>query len=208
MVMGGIPSPTVLYRQDLTPILKPGNNIRIEPVSQFGYYTLPRSAVPEFLPEVEVNLATPFVTRLTAMSDTGQTSPISTKITTLDVGTLTLGHYRLYAKDPAVRFEIYQPATTARMANKAGPISFHKGTTDSLIKLGQWQLLPEIFVYEDRTPITIKAYNMDLDEVKDYARFGAVGYKYPLTVKDMPVDRVTKEPAEPVAVTIRVSERV
>lgn len=199
---------SILYKREFSPILKPGQNVRIEPVSQFGYYTLPRNSVPEWLPPLDINLATPFTTALSAMSDTGQTSPIQSKITALDVGTLTLAHYRLYAIDPAVRFELYQPATTARFANKAGAISFHVGTTSTNIETQQWGHLPEIFCYEDKTPITVKAYSMDLDETKYYARFAAFGFKYPLAMKEMPVDRNTKEPLEPIAVTIRVSERV
>jgi len=182
-------------------------NVRIEPLSQFGYYELPRSAVPEFLMPVEVNLATPWTTSLAAAADTGQTSPISTKITALDVPTLNLGHYRLYALDPMVRFEVYQPASTARFANKAGPISFHFGNTQYFLDLGMFSCLPELFVYEDKTSPTVKAYNMDLDGSTFQARFAAVGFRYPLALKTMPVDERTKEPLEPIAITINVNER-
>ena len=201
------PLTSLLNKQELTPLIKPGMNVRIEPLSQFGYYELPRSAVPEFLMPVEVNLATPWTTSLAAASDTGQTSPISTKITALDVPTLNLAHYRLYALDPMVRFELYQPASTARFANKQGPISFHYGNTQYFLDLGMFSLLPEIFLYEDKTPPTIKAYNMDLDGSTFQARFAAVGFRYPLALKTMPVDLQTKEPMEPIAVTIKVNER-
>lgn len=199
---------SLLNKKDLTPLLKPGQNVRIEPLSQFGFYQMPRSAVPELLPPVDVNLATPFTTSLAAMSETGQTSPISTKITALDVGTLTLGHYRLYTKDPAVRFEIYQPATTARFANKSGPISFDAGTSLTAIQNGDWSLLPEVFVYEDKTPLTVKAYSMDLDAPTFQARFTAVGFKYPLMLYDIDVNERTGEPMAPLALTVKCAERV
>lgn len=201
------PLTSLLNKQELTPLLKPGQNVRIEPLSQFGYYELPRSAVPEYLPPVEVNLATPWTTSLAAGVDTGQTSPISTKITALEVPTLNIAQYRLYALDPLVRFEVYQPATTARFANKAGPISFHFGNTQYFLELGMFSCLPEIFLYEDKTDPTIKAYNMDLDGATFQARFAAVGFRYPLAIKTMPVDQTTHEPMEPIALTLKVNER-
>lgn len=200
------PLTSLLNKHELTPLLKPGQNIRIEPLSQFGYYELPRSAVPEYLPPVEVNLAS-FTTSLGAGVDTGQTSPITTKITTLEVPTLNIAHYRLYALDPLVRFEVYQPATTARFANKTGPISFHFGNTQYFLELGMFECLPEIFLYEDKTDPTVKAYNMDLDGATNQARFAAVGFRYPLANMDMPVDEKTHEPMLPIAVTIKVNER-
>jgi hypothetical protein len=201
------PLTSLLNKQELTPLVKPGMNIRIEPLSQFGYYELPRSAVPEYLPPVEINLAVPWTTSLAAAQDSGQTSPISTKITQLEVPTLNLGHYRLYALDPLVRFEVYQPASTARFANKLGPISFHMGNTQYFLDLGMFSLLPEIFLYEDKTDPIIKAYNMDLDGSVFQARFAAVGFRYPLALKTMEVDANTGEPLEPIAVTIKVNER-
>ena len=198
---------SILNKREITPALKPGQNVRVEPLSQFGFFTMPRSSVPEYLPPVEVNLATPFTTSLGAAADTGQTSPISTKITALDVDTLHLAQYRLYAIDPAVRFEIYQPATTARFANKAGPISFHQGTTMWMIENTNWSCLPEIWLYEDKSPLSVKAYNMDLDGATYQARFAAVGFKYPLQQKDMPV-KPDGEPMEPIALTVKVAQRV
>ena len=197
---------SLLSKHEFTPLLKPGMNFRVEPLSQFGYYKVPRSAVPEVLPMEEINLATPFTTSLTAMSDTGQTSPISTKLTALDVNTLQIGHYRLVAIDPLVRFEVYQPGGQARFTNKDGPISFHWGTTQTWLDRGLLEHLPEIFVYEDKTPITVKAYNMNPNKATFEARFAYFGFKYPLEVYDMQIDKNTKEPLEP-CVTIKVAER-
>jgi len=198
---------SILNKREFTPALKPGQNVRVEPLSQFGFFTMPRSAVPEYLPQVEINLATPFTTSLGSAADTGQTSPISTKITALDVDTLHLAQYRLFAIDPGVRFEIYQPATTARFANKAGPISFHQGTTMWNIENQNWGCLPELWLYEDKSPLTVKAYNMDLDSPTFQARFGAIGFKYPLMQKDMAV-KPDGEPLEPIALTVKVAQRV
>lgn len=198
---------SLLYKREFTPLLKPGQNVRVEPVSQFGYYTLPRSAVPEKLIDKDINLAS-FASPLQPMSDSGSSTPIRTKITQLDVGTLQIAHYRLFAKDPDVRFLVFQPGTTARFANKDGAIGFDQGSTLYHIENQNWSQLPELFLYEDKTPITIEAYSENMDESLPYARFTAFGFKYPLALKEMPIDKVTREPLEPIAVTIRVSERV
>jgi hypothetical protein len=200
-------STTLLNKFHFEPLLKPGQIVRVEPLSQFGYYIMPRSAVPEFLPEVSVNLATPFTTSISAAVETGQQTGISAKITALDVGTLTLAQYRLYALDPFIQFEVYQPATTARFANKNGPIRFDRGNTLFAVENGQWQLLPEVFTYEDKTPITVKAYNIDLDESKMYAQFAAIGYKYPLAAYNVQVTP-DGQPEDPIALTVKVAERV
>ena len=67
--------------------------------------------------------------------------------------------------------------------------------------------LPELFLYEDKTDPTVKAYSMDLDTGTYQARFAAVGFRYPLALKTMPVDKDTNEPLEPIAATIKVNER-
>jgi hypothetical protein len=198
---------SLVNKETFTPLLKPGQYVRIEPYNQYGYYQLPRNSTPEFLPPIWVNMATPFSTSLSAAVDTGQTSPISLKITALDVQDLTLAQYRLVAVDESVRFEVYQPNTVARFANRAGPISFDKASTGWFLANQMYSALPELFLFSDKTPPTIKAYNMDLDATTYYARFVAFGFKYPLEYKEMPIDAATKAPTEPIALTVKVGER-
>lgn len=198
---------SLLNKETISPLLKPGQFVRIEPYNQYGYFQLPRNSTPEFLPPVRVNLATPFTTSLSAAVDTGQTSPISTKITALDMQDLTLAQYKLVALDPGVRFEVYQPNTVARFANRSGPISFDAAGTQYFIENQMFGCLPELFLFADKTPPTIKAYSIDLDVTQYYARFMAFGYKYPLEFKEMPLDKETKQPLEPIALTVKVGER-
>ena len=198
---------SLLHKETISPLLKPGQFVRIEPYNQYGYFQLPRNSTPELLPPVRVNLATPFTTSLSAAVDTGQTSPISTKVTALDVQDLTLAQYKLVALDPGVRFEVYQPNTVARFANRAGPISFDAASTKWFMANQLYSCLPELFVFSDKTPPTIKAYSIDLDQTQFFARFAAFGFKYPLEYKEMRLDPMTKLPMEPVALTVKVGER-
>lgn len=198
---------SLLHKETISPLLKPGQFVRIEPYNQYGYFQLPRNSTPEFLPPVRINLATPFTTSLSAAVDTGQTSPISTKVTALDVQDLVLAQYKFVALDEDVRFEVYQPNTVARFANRLGPISFDAAGTKWFLANQLYSCLPEIFLFGDKTPPTIKAYSTNLDSVTFFARFAAFGYKYPLEFKEMPLDRETKQPLEPIALTVKVGER-
>lgn len=198
---------SLLNKETISPLLKPGQFVRIEPYNQYGYFQLPRNSTPEVLPPVRVNLATPFTTSLSAAVDTGQTSPISTKVTALDMQDLTLAQYKLIALDPGVRFEVYQPNTVARFANRSGPISFDSAGTQYFVENQMFGCLPELFLFADKTPPTIKAYSIDLDTTQYFARFVAFGYKYPLEFKEMPLDKETKQPLEPIALTVKVGER-
>jgi hypothetical protein len=198
---------SLVHKETITPLLKPGQFVRIEPYHQYGFFQLPRNTTPEFLPMLRVNLATPFTTSLSAAVDTGQTSPISTKITALDVQDLTLAQYKLVALDEQVRFEVYQPNTVARYANRNGPISFDAAGTKWAMANQLYSALPELFLFADKTPPTIKAYSTDLDQTTFYARFAAFGFKYPLEFIEMPLDKETKQPTQPIALTIKVGER-
>jgi len=185
-------SPTTLIsKYHFEPILKAGQRVRIEPLNKYGFFEIPRTATPENLPSVEVNLATPFSSALAAASDTGQESPIKLKKTDLDMNPLNLAHYRLIAYDPGVKFRISQPAATGKYTNKAGTMSFHWGSTMQHLVNQNWSQLPEIFVFEDQTSPTIEAVNMDLDESTYYARIMAFGFRYPLNVLDVVLDRNT-----------------
>lgn len=171
---------TLLQRHWFEPILKPGYIVRVEPLSKYGYFRMPKSAVPEPLPWIRVNLATPFTTALTKLSDTGQQTSLRVKKTELDLNTLTLGQYRLAAFDPAILFEIAQPSAYGRLVNKAGPVSFDWSNTMYHVINQNWSQLPEVWIFEDQTPLTLKATNMDMDADTYQARFIAGGWKYPL----------------------------
>lgn len=161
----------------------PGRWVRIEPISVWGFYVLPRSATPEFLPPSVVNVATfnaSSTTTLAAASDSGENTGRSVKITNWEVSGGSLAHYRLYALDPLVSYRIYQPQAHARMDAKNVALQFDKRLTDYALKTGQLQFLPELFMLEDQVDPTIQALNMDPNETTGSARLGAVGWRYPL----------------------------
>jgi hypothetical protein len=162
------------------PIILPGQRVRIQQKNEYAYYELPRFDVPELLPEVTVNLAVPFTTTLAVLADTGQQTGRTVRVEDWNVDALSLAQYRLIAKDPGVLFTTHQPAGAGRFTNANGLTRFHYGNTMTFFKYQLWSALPEIWLWEDQTPVTVTAINADPNRVKHYARISAFGFRYPL----------------------------
>lgn len=161
----------------------PGRWVRIEPISVWGFYVLPRSATPEFLPPMTVNIATynaSVSTTLAAASDSGENTGRTQKVTDWEVQGGSLAHYRMYCLDSLTAFRIYQPQAHGRMDSKNKTLMFDKRLTDYAIKTGNLQFLPELFLLEDQVNPSIQALNMDPNEATGAARLGVVGWRYPL----------------------------
>jgi len=203
---------SILNKQEFTPLIMPGRWIRVEPVEIWGWFVMPRTAIPEMLPPKTVNIATKFTTQLSAMLDTGQQTELPSKVTAWDVQGSSLAHYRLYCNDAAVSFKVFQPGARARFDNKAGALTIDKRLTDYALRTGQLNLLPEIFLLEDATPVTIKATSMDMDSATYDARITAIGWRYPLIKVDINATgadgkRLYPEPNKIPAVTIYVGNK-
>lgn len=171
---------TKLQKHLFEPLILPGQVLRIEPLHKYGFFRVPRSSVIEVLPVKTINIATPFSQSIPVASDTGQQVEIPKKITDLDMQGLSLGHYRLFAKDPMISFTFKQPAAVGKFTNKAGPVIFDYSNTMFHVINQNWGQLPEVFIFEDQTPLTIVAKNMDMETVEYQARIGAFGFRYPL----------------------------
>ncbi len=206
---------SILWQKDFTPILMPGRWVRIEPISIWGFYVLPRSATPEFLPPSIVNVATfntSATASLAAASDAGENTGRQVKITSWEVQGGSLAHYRLYCLDPMVSYRIYQPNARAKMDAKNIALMFDKRLTDFALKNNQLQLLPEIFLLEDQVDPSIQALNMDPNSATSNARLGAVGWRYPLIKIDHTKTDANGKPLYPPpnripAVTIHIGNK-
>lgn len=183
---------TRLNRLAFEPILMPGQYLRVQQGKNAEIFQLSRTDVPEILPPIRINLAS-FTSSLAALTDTGSpTSKGPTKLTQLDMPNYTLAQYRGVALDEGVLFELFQPASVAFMENKDGSIAFDYSSTVEFYRSGMWSMLPEFCVWQDSTTVSCKATNMDMNEVKYYARFMAFGYKYPLV--QIPEGEITVDP--------------
>lgn len=134
-----------------------------------------------------VNLASSTST-LAAFTDTGNPTTITTRITDLDMPKANLAQYWLVAVDD-VTFQISQPAAVGRFLNRNGKISFGI-ETQSYYRQGMWGSLPQLYVYEDVTPLTVTAIPKYF-RASQYARFLAFGYRYILEKSNMDPDDVS-----------------
>lgn len=184
---------TLLNRDSIEPILKPGNYVTVEPRKKYGIYQVPRTQAPEWLPPVYVNMAS-YTSTLAAFTDTGNPTTIATRITDLDMPKSNLAQYWLVAVDD-VTFQVSQPAAVGRFVNRNGTVRFGI-ETDKSCKQGAYGNLPQVFVYEDVTPTTITV-TPKYFRASAYARFMAFGFRYIL-------EKSTVDPDEVPSLVIRV----
>ena len=178
------PGPTVVKTRlnalGFEPIVLPGQRIRIQQKNEYAYYELPRFATPDLLPPVDVNLAVPFTTTLAALADTGQQTGRTVRVEDWNTEAGVLAQYRFVVRDPGILVTISQPAGAGKFVNANGTTRFHYGNTMVFFKQQLWSMMPELWIWEDQTPVTITAINADPNRVKHHARVTAFGFAYPL----------------------------
>jgi len=85
-------------------------------------------------------------------------------------------------EDFGYRIEINQPGTVTRFGNKTGSWNIAGADMIDEYNKGYFGLIPEIMVFEDRTPITIKAVSTDPNTtVNSFFRVSIFGYQLPIT---------------------------
>lgn len=184
-------------------ILESGDLILVEPRREWGYYIVRLDSMPELLPSKTQNIADRWDTSIPVLTHTASPSPIEAELDTLNMGRMELAHYRLVVLDPGVQVQILQPAATKRFDDKSGARRLSYGNTAWHYLRGEYGLLPEVWCFQDNTPITASATSTNMDAASYWARILAIGYKYHL-------QRV--RPPEPeneprTVLTIRIGER-
>jgi hypothetical protein len=174
--MGGCCT-SVQYQPDHVPYLMPLRLVHIVPI---GWFRVSEDLPIEPLPRRDINLATQWTTPLPIMARSGSQTELQAEISGWDVPNSYLGQYKLFAVDRNMAFSVFQPASHARFYNQAGAQTFDFSYTNTAIKLGQWNLLPEIFCFQDDTRPTIHVTSANTVENTYFARVGAIGWKYPL----------------------------
>jgi hypothetical protein len=93
-----------------------------------------------------------------------------------------IGIYKIMPEDFGYRIEINQPGTVTRFGNKTGSWNIAGADMVDEYNKGYFGLIPEIMVFEDRTPITIKAVSTDPNTtVNSFFRVSIFGYQLPIT---------------------------
>lgn len=169
------------YRPDIRCPLEGGDIIMIEPEASFGAFEIRTDQMPSLVAYQKLSLIAPnFATGLSNLS----TSPgtVLTQMTSLDLPIDQIALYKIVPEDFGYTIQFNQPNAITRFANKLG--SWNMSGADMMNGFKYPALIPELVVFEDRTPITMRATSTDPNPPANfYVRVGVYGYQ--LLVKKM-----------------------
>jgi len=161
-------------------ILNPGDIIRIEPYKQLGDYVISEVLPPQGMPAQSFNIAVRWSSDLTAMPASGSSSALPQSVTTkLDVDSGELGHWKLLVSGTGYKVEVGQPLENKIYKNRLNLRYLSWGNTMYHFMRGEYSLLPDIYTYEDKTPVKFTAYSTDLDSEDQFSvNLTALGTRY------------------------------
>jgi len=162
--------------------LESGDLILIEPRNEYGYYFIDPRFAPRVLVDKTVNIATRFTTPIPALTSAGATSGngIDHECTEVDVGDLELAFYKMIVIDPDIQVQVWQPAASMIFNDKAGGRRLAQNNTLYHAERGDWAAVPEIWVFQDDTPVKLTATSTNMNSDTYWARVRFLGYKFKL----------------------------
>jgi hypothetical protein len=173
---GGVDN--IPYNRKMSVILKPGDLIRPEPFKAFGgYFRVLRNRKASLLPLKTENIATRFSTSLQAANIAGTAVPLPKVSTAFNVNQGELAHWKLLCLTGGYDLQVGQPNENKLFADQEVRFLNYANTTANY-KSGNYSQIPEIFSFEDRTPIKFIASSTDPDRVNFNVIVGAYGFKY------------------------------
>jgi hypothetical protein len=173
------------YRADLRCPLEPGDIVMVEPADKFGAYEIRSDQIPSVVVEQKIHLSTDFTQTLGNLSSSAGT--ITTQMTALDLNIDEIGIYKVFPEDFGYSLQIFQPTTVTRFSNKLGAWFMSGADINKSFDNHYQGLIPEIMVFEDRTPVTMKATSTDPNTIANpYVRVKVYGYQLP--IKKLPPD--------------------
>lgn len=181
------------YRERIRSYFDQGDLIAVEPFNLFGIYQVKSELMPEVIPPQKIHLTTSFSQSLPVLA--ANPGSISSQVTGLDLQLGEIGMYKLVPEDAGYKIEIMQPTQTTRFSSKLGSWSMRGADFVGIVDNPDFQgLVPEVFVVEDRTSITIKAISTNPNNdstggtsLNNYwVRVKAYGYKLPVVKLDDP----------------------
>jgi hypothetical protein len=173
---GGVNS--IPYNRPMSVILKPGDLVRPEPFKSFGgYFRVLRNRRPSLLPLKTENIATRFSSGLAAAGIAGTATPLPKVSTAFDVNQGELAHWKLFCLTGGFDLQVGQPNENKLFADKEVRYLNYANTTYNFLN-GNYSQVPEIFSFEDRTPVKFIASSTDIERTNYNVIIGALGFKY------------------------------
>jgi hypothetical protein len=162
--------------------LESGDLILIEPRNEYGYYFIDPRFSPRILVDKTINIATRFTTPIPALTSAGAVTGngIDHVCTEVDVGDLEIAFYKMIVVDPDIQVQVYQPSASQIFNDKAGGRRLAQNNTLYHAVKGDWGAVPEIWVFQDDTPITVVATSTNMDATTYWARIRFLGFKFKL----------------------------
>lgn len=177
-----------IYSEPFIPPLKAGYFVAIHPLKQFGLYRVPEGSVIEYLPPKVVNLATPWTKAVPPASRTSQTPLVVSEVEDFNMENNKLAVYRLGVLDN-VYIKIKQPTAVSRFTTRGDVLAFDKGQLYASIRRGLYNILPELYIFADKTEPTFEVYNYEYRETY-FARIFATGYSFTLEKVEMDIGEI------------------
>jgi hypothetical protein len=149
------------YRPDIRCPVEPGDVIMIEPEASFGAYEIRTEQMPQTITYQKLSLLAPnFAESLGPLAAAPGTK--TTQMTQLDL-------------------DINQPTSIVRFSSKLGAWNMAGADINPSHKSVPPALIPEMMVFEDRTPITMTAISTDPNTANNYyVRAGVYGFQLPI----------------------------
>lgn len=167
------------YRSKLACPFEPGDIIMVEPADKFGIYEVRTDQVPSVIPPQKLHLTSSFSESIGALS--ANPGSITEELSSLNLNLGEIGIYKIYPIDFGYKLEINQPATITRFGNKTGSWNIAGADMVDLWDNHYQALVPEVMVFEDRTPITVKATSTDPNTANNYwVRVKIYGWSLPV----------------------------
>lgn len=167
------------YRADMRCPLEPGDIVMVEPADKFGVYEVRTDLTPSVVSVQKLSLPASYTESIGAL--TANPGSISEELEELNLNLDEIGIYKIFPEDFGYKIEINQPTAITRFANKTGSWNIAGADMKALWDNHYNALIPEVMVFEDRTPITVKAISTDPNETANtWVRVNVSGFQIPV----------------------------
>lgn len=168
------------YRPDIRCPVEPGDIIMVEPEASFGAYEIRTEQMPSTITYQKLSLLAPnFSQSLGPLAAAPGT--ITTQMTNLDLDIEQIGIYKIVPEDFGYILRFNQPTSIVRFSSKLGAWNMSGADINPSNHKISPALIPEMMVFEDRTPITMTAISTDPNTTNNYyVRAGVYGFQLPI----------------------------
>lgn len=168
------------YRPDVRCPVEPGDVILIEPEASFGAYEIRTEQMPSTVTYQKLSLLAPnFSQSLGPLA--AAPGIITTQMTQLDLDIEQIAFYKIVPEDFGYILRFNQPTSIVRFSSKLGAWNMAGADLNPHGEKIYPALVPEMMVFEDRTPITMTAISTDPNTTNNYyVRVGVYGFQLPI----------------------------